>query len=264
MLGMDPHARAGGVSEEELRDLVGTQPDLTAEERRVLGDVFTATDRLIAEVMIPRTEIDFLDGAMTVEEAAAFAVGRPHSRYPVSGRSPDDVLGIVHARDILGATRRHRAGEAAPATVAALARTSLALPDTLPLIEALSQIRRRGHLAIVVDEYGGTAGILTLKDLVEEMIGEIGNDREGPEDAARPGADGAVELDGLLHREDVRQLTGIVLPAGHYDTLAGFVMTKLGRTPRVGDSVDALGHCFTVLEIDGRRAALVGVAPDCV
>ena len=94
------------------------------------------------------------------------------------------------------------------------------------------------------------------------MIGEIGSDREGSEDAAHSDVDGAVELDGLLHREDVRALTGIELPAGHYDTLAGFVMTRMGRTPRVGDSVDALGYWFTVLEIDGRRAALVGVAPD--
>ncbi len=156
LLGMDPRARAGGVSEEELRELVGSQPDLTMEERRVLADVFTATDRLVAEVMIPRTEIDFLAGAMTTDEAVAFVVAHPHSRYPVSGGSPDDVLGVVHARDVLGAARRRRLGETAPATTAALAGTALALPDTLPLIEALSRMRRHGRLAVVVDEYGGT------------------------------------------------------------------------------------------------------------
>jgi putative hemolysin len=258
LLGMDPHARAGGVSEEELRELVGSQPDLTAEERRVLADVFTATDRLVAEVMVPRTEIDFLEGAMTTEEAAAFVVAHPHSRYPVAGRSPDDVVGVVHARDVLGAARRRRLGDTAPATVAAMAGTALAIPDTLPLIEALSRMRRHGRLSVVVDEYGGTAGIVTLKDLVEEMIGEIGTDG----DTALPDVDGAVELDGLLHREDVRARTGITLPAGHYDTLAGFVVTRMGHTPRIGDSVVALGCRFTVLETDGHRAALVRVAPD--
>jgi putative hemolysin len=111
----------------------------------------------------------------------------------------------------------------------------------------------------VVDEYGGTDGIVTLEDLIEELVGEIEDEYDPRRRPVRRLADGSMELDGLLHRDDVRELTGIELPEGHYNTLAGFVVSQLGRTPEIGDHVDALGHRFTVVEMDGRRVALVRV-----
>ncbi|MGH4008236.1 MAG: hemolysin family protein [Pseudonocardiaceae bacterium] len=261
LLGIDPHAKADEVSEEELRDLVGSHEELTPEERRVLTDVFTATDRVLREVMVPRTEVDFLPRSVGVEEAAAYVENRPHSRYPVTGASLDDVVGVVHVRDLLTAAHRRDHGQGGPETVGELAREALALPSSLPLVQALSQMRRHGHLAIVIDEYGGTDGIVTLEDLIEELVGDIEDEYDARGRPSGRREDGSVELDGLLHRDDIKELTGIELPEGHFNTLAGFVISQLGRVPEVGDSVAALGHRFTVTEMDERRVARVRVTP---
>jgi len=261
LLGVDPKAKPDEVSEEELRDMVGTHEELTAEERQVLTDVFTATDRVLNEVMIPRTEVDFLPGALTVEQAAEYVADRSHSRYPVTGQSPDDILGVAHVRDVLTAVHRRDLGRDAPATVAELVREPSLLPGSLPLIQALSRMRRRSHLAIIVDEYGGTDGIVTLEDLLEELIGDIEDEHDPSRQPIGLEADGTIEVDGLMHPDEVRDLTGIVLPPGRYHTLAGFVIDQLGATPRVGAGVDAVGHRFTVLEMDGRRASRVRITP---
>ena len=261
VLGIDPHLKADEVSEEELRDLVSSHEELTPEERRVLTDVFTATDRVLREVMVPRTEVDFLAESSEVEEAAAYVENRPHSRYPVIGDSLDDVRGIVHVRDLLTAAHRRDHGKEGPATVGQLARPALTLPGSLPLVPALSQMRQHGHMAIIIDEYGGTDGIVTLEDLIEELVGDIEDeyDPHGPSSGRRE--DGSMELDGLLHRDDIKELTGIELPEAHFTTLAGFIISQLGRIPTEGDTVEALGHRFTVTEMDGRRVARVRITP---
>ncbi|HEU0090413.1 MAG TPA: hemolysin family protein [Pseudonocardiaceae bacterium] len=261
LLGINPDDKADEVSEEELRDLVGGHEELTPEERRVLTDVFTATDRVLREVMIPRTEVDFLPGSMPLDEATDHVADRPHSRYPVIGDSPDDIFGVVHIREVFTAAHRRSRGQGGPKTVADVAREAPVLPGSLPLVQALSQMRRRGHLAIVIDEYGGTDGIVTLEDLIEELVGEIEDEYDPRDRPSRRFQDGSMELDGLLHRDDVKELIGIELPEGHYNTLAGFVVSQLGHTPQVGDSAETLGHQFTVLEMDGRRAARVRVSP---
>jgi putative hemolysin len=261
LLGIDPNATAGEVSEEELRDLVGSHEELTAEERRVLTDVFTATDRVLQEVMVPRTEVDFLPGSMATHDAADFITERPHSRYPVIGASPDDVRGVVHVRDVMTAAHRRDHGQEAPQTVVELCRQPLMLPGTLALVPALAQMRRDGHLAIIVDEYGGTDGIVTLEDLIEELVGDIEDEYDQRARPSRQLEDGSIELDGLLHRDDVHELAGIELPEGHFNTLAGYVVDQLGHAPQVGDTVEALGHRFTVTELDGRRASRVRVTP---
>jgi len=261
LLGIDPQAKAGAVSEGELRDLVGSNEELTAEERRVLTDVFTATDRVLREVMVPRTEVDFLPGSMATHDAADFITERPHSRYPVIGASPDDVRGVVHVRDVLTAAHRRDHGQEAPQTVVELCRQPLMLPGTLALVPALAQMRQGGHLAIIVDEYGGTDGIVTLEDLIEELVGDIEDEYDLRARPSRQLEDGSIELDGLSHRDDVNELAGVELPEGHFNTLAGYVVDRLGRAPRVGDTVEALGHRFTVTELDGRRASRVRVTP---
>jgi putative hemolysin len=260
LLGIDPHAKTDDVSEEELRVLVSNHEELTPEERRVLTDVFTATDRVLSEVMIPRTEADFLPGTMPIEEAADYVASRPHSRYPVAGDSSDDVLGVAHVRDLLTTVHRGHQRPDQPRTVADIARHAPLLPGTLPLVSALSQMRRRGHLAIVVDEYGGTDGIVTLEDLIEELIGDIEDEYDPSVRPSRRLTDGSIELDGLLHLDDVSETLGVELPAGPYNTLAGFVVSQFGRIPTIGESVEALGHRFTVKEMEGRRLARVGIA----
>jgi putative hemolysin len=261
VFGIDPHTKVDDVSEEELRDLVSSHEELTPEERRVLTDVFTATDRVLREVMIPRTEVDSLPESLEVEQAAADVENRPHSRYPVIGDSLDDVRGTVHVRDLLTAAHRRDHGKEGPATVGELARPALTLPGSLPLVPALSQMRQHGHMAIIIDEYGGTDGIVTLEDLIEELVGDIEDEYDPRGRSIGRREDGSMELDGLLHRDDIKELTGIELPEDHFTTLAGFIISQLGRIPTQGDSVEALGHRFTVTEMDGRRVARVRITP---
>ncbi|GAA3112100.1 hemolysin family protein [Pseudonocardia yunnanensis] len=254
LLGLDPKASDSGVSTEELRDMVRTHRSLGPEERRVLGDVFAAANRSVATAMVPRTEVDFSEADMTVGDAARAVLRGSHSRYPVISADVDDVLGVVHVRDLL--TVLLTDPDAESRKLREIARPVPLLPSGKPLLEALSELRaQRAHLAVVVDEYGGTAGIVTLEDILEELVGEI-EDEYDPQRS--PSADKS-ELDGLLHRDEVADLTGIGLPAGPYETLGGFVQARLGRVPRTGDAVRFGSHRFTVTEMDGRRVAKVRV-----
>jgi putative hemolysin len=253
LAGGDPRAQREQMSDEELRELVNTHETLGEEERRIVEDVFEAGDRQIREVMIPRTEVDFLDASTPVFKAAREALHQPHSRYPVIRGSADDVIGFVHVRDLLDPQmvgRSVRVGE--------LARQSLVLPWTRPILAALADMRREGlHLAIVADEYGGTAGIVTMEDLVEELIGDIKDEYDVDEAETTVHRGGDVEVDGLLNLDDFEDETGIELPEGPYETVAGFLMQQLGRLPKVQDWVDFEDHRIVVREIDGRRVGRV-------
>ena len=254
MLGLDPKAGGEDVTEEELRSMVSTNVELGAEERRVLNDVFGAADRQLSGVMVPRTEVEFLPAATTLADAARDVLDKPHSRYPVIGETVDDVVGVVHVRDLFTAALKDDRSR----TVADITRPVALLPGSKPVLASLTEMRaNRTHLAVVVDEYGGTDGIVTMEDILEQLVGEI-EDEYDP--AAATGAD-STEFDGLLHRDELTALTGIALPEGPYETLAGFVQTGLGRIPIVGDVIDAHGHRFTVVEMDGRRVARVRIAP---
>jgi putative hemolysin len=153
------------------------------------------------------------------------------------------------------------AAKARTTKVSDVTRDVKMLPGTKKVLAALSEMRREGqHLAIVVDEYGGTAGIVTLEDLIEEVIGDIRDEYDAPEQALRfPG--GEMEADGLLNLDEFQEQTGVRLPEGPYETLAGFVMATLGHLPRVGDAVEADHHRLEVTELDGRRVSRVRVAP---
>jgi putative hemolysin len=262
LAGGDPSAQREQMSDEELRELVNTHETLGEEERRIVEDVFEAGDRQIREVMIPRTEVDFLDASTPVFKAAREALHQPHSRYPVIRGSADDVIGFVHVRDLLDPEmigRSVRVGE--------LARQSLVLPWTRPILAALADMRREGlHLAIVADEYGGTAGIVTMEDLVEELIGDIKDEYDVDEAETTVHRGGDIEVDGLLNLDDFEDETGVELPEGPYETVAGFLMQQLGRLPEVGDHVDYEEHRIAVRELDGRRVGrvLVTAVPPAV
>ena len=251
LLGGNPHSGKEQISGEELRDIVAATEELTAEERALIDDVFDAGDRELREVMLPRTEVAFLDASTPVQEAILEVSDAPHSRYPVIRGSADDVVGVVHIRDLLTpdadrGTRR----------VGDLARDTAFFPGTKHVIPALTEMRRlRQHLAIVVDEYGGTAGIVTLEDLVEELVGDIRDEYDT--EASGPRAD----VDGLLNLEDFVDETGVELPDGPYETVAGFVVSQLGELPTLGAVVEVDGHRLTVTELDGRRVARISVTP---
>lgn len=253
LLGGDPQSGKEQITGEELRDIVAAHEELSEEERALIDDVFDAGDRELREVMLPRTEVAFLDASTSVEEAVREVSDAPHSRYPVIRGSADDVVGVVHIRDLLapGVERALRVGD--------LARVLPFFPGTKQVIPALTEMRRlRQHLAIVVDEYGGTAGIVTLEDLVEELVGDIRDEYDT--DTSGPRTD----VDGLLNLEDFEDETGVVLPEGPYETVAGFVVSQLGALPTVGASVEANGHVLTVTELDGRRIARIRVTLEAV
>ena len=254
-LGGDPNANREVMSDEELRDLVSAHESLGEEERRIVDDVFEAGGRQLRELMLPRTEVDFVDAEMPAYKAVKFAAERPHSRYPVMNGSADDIVGFVHVRDLFDpavATRSVRVGD--------LAREVLMLPDTAKLLPTLTEMRRRStHLAIVLDEYGGTAGIVTLEDLVEELIGDIKDEYDDEEGETTRLRSGDVEVDGLLNLDDFSDETGLELPDGPYETVAGWLAAQLGRVPAVGDEAGVNGHKLTITAMDGRRVARVRV-----
>jgi putative hemolysin len=258
LLGGDPKASGESISQEELRDLVAAHESLSSDERRLIDEVFRAGDREVREVMTPRTEVHFLDASMTASRAARQVAESSWSRYPVAGRSEDDVVGFVHVRDLL--LPNHPAGRAA--TVGDLVREVKQLPGTARVLTALTQMRKENrHFAIVVDEYGGTDGIVTLEDLIEEVIGDIYDeyDADVTPDNEEP-ADGPHEVDGLWNLDEFAEATGLQLPEGPYETVAGYVLAVLGRLPVVGDTVTVEGRTLTVLELDGRRIARISVS----
>ena len=256
VLGGDPRVGRQAITEQELRDLVTGAQALSADERHIAGEVFDAGKRQIREVLVPRTEVVFLDAETPVAEAAATAARLPHSRLPVYQDTYDNVIGFVHVRDLLGP-----GAASLSVPVGRISRTVKFLPISKTVLSALSEMRReRAHLAIVVDDYGGTAGIVTLEDLVEELIGDIRDEYDAEQSEATRLHDGEVEVDGLLNLDEFTEQTGIELPEGPYETAAGYVLAALGDLPSVGDSVQAAGRTITVTELDGRRIARLRVA----
>src|SRR5207248_911329 len=195
--------------EEELHDLVAGHQALSPDERQIVGEVFDAGKRQLREVLVPRTEVEFISAGTPLARAVERASSAPHSRFPVYQESYDDVIGFVHVRDLFDP---QYAGK--PLTVGEVCRPVKMLPISKRVLPAMSEMRRdRAHLAIVIDEYGGTAGIVTLEDLVEELIGDT-RDEYDVEASARTLAGGPVEVDGLLNLDEVAEQEGVALPEG--------------------------------------------------
>src|ERR1017187_6456200 len=254
LLGGDPNVGRGTMSSDELRDLVAGHQNLTADERHIVSEVFNAGTRQIREVLVPRTEVDFLPASMPVTQAVSVAARATHSRFPVFEDSYDDVIGFVHARDLLDPGRN------GAARVGDIKRPVKMLPTSKTVMSALSEMRKdRAHLAIVVDEYGGTAGIVTLEDLVEELIGDIQDEYDVDAVNPRQLLGGELAVDGLLNLDEVAEQTGMELPEGPYETVAGYLLAALGHLPGQGESVEVAGRKLTVTQMDGGRIALLRV-----
>jgi len=284
LLGLDPAAASDQISDAELRDLVRTHPDLPEDERRLIDDVFDAGDRSLVEVMRPRADVTFLAADAPIAQAAQLVGALPYSRYPVTGEDFDDVVGFVHVRDLLAPVARAvreadqdpdargRGGvveaivEVAATTVGDVTRPIASLPGTNAVLPTLSTMRRTGaHIAVVVDEYGGTDGIVTLEDLLEELVGDIVDEY----DPVPVRVAGSEDVDAGLTLEDFADRTGVVLADGPYETVAGYVLARLGRIPEPDEAVDVdeAGDApddgsrtlLRVREVDRRRITRVRV-----
>jgi len=249
--GVDPKVQRSQMSEEELLDLVTGHAALTDEERDIVEEVFNASERQVHEVMVPRTEVDFMDASLTVGKAIELAVDKAHSRYPVVRGSSDEVVGFIHVRDLLDTSLANKSTK-----IVELARNIMFLPGTKGILPALSEMRTQGqHLAIVLDEYGGTDGIVTLEDLVEVLIGDIRDEYDEHEnEVSVEERTGDFEIDGLISIDDLIEETKLDIPEGPYETASGFVMHYLGRIPQVNDVVNVNGLRITVLTMEGKRA----------
>jgi len=254
LLGGDPHAAGEQLTEEELRDLVAHHEALEDSERRILRDVLQATDTTVKQAMRPRGDVEFLDADLPLTAAAERVRDLPYSRYPVTGDGFDDIVGFLHVRDLLGV-----AGDD-PRRVRDVVRPVLVVPATNLVLPTMATMREQAiHLAVIVDEYGGTDGIVTLEDLVEELVGDIRDEYDVAEAAD---ADGDVAcVDAGLSLEDFADSTGIELEDGDYETVAGYVVARLGRMPVEGDSVEVAGARLEVVEVVGRRITKVAVRP---
>jgi putative hemolysin len=255
VLGGDPTVSRGVMTEQELRDVVAGYQTLSADQRRIVGEVFDAGRRQIREVLVPRTEVEFLPATMPISEAAEIVRAASHTRFPVYQGSYDDVIGFVHSRDLFGPD-----AERGSPRVGEVCRPVKFLPTSKTVLSALSEMRRENaHLAIVMDEYGGTAGIVTLEDLVEELIGEIRDEYDIEEGPSKQLRSGEMEVDGLLNLDDFAEQTGVELPEGPYETVAGYLLAALGHLPGEGESVEVSGRELAVTQLDGRRIARVRV-----
>jgi CBS domain containing-hemolysin-like protein len=255
-----PGEAGAAHSEEELKLLVsasGSQGVLQEEEQRMLHRVFEFADKDAADVLVPRPDMVALQADTPVADALQVVLERPYTRYPVYAGDLDDILGILHVRDLF---RRVQRGDAERLGLRGMIRPAIVVPETKQLDELLGEFRRSSsHMAIVVDEYGSVAGLVTLEDVLEEIVGEIGDEFDLPDTAIRRVGRGRVRVDGGFAVEDFNDRFGRDLPSDDYHTVGGWVFGELGRAPRVGDVVASDGVRFEVSAVDGPRIVEVDV-----
>jgi len=242
------------LSEAELRMLLGRATEYGAierEEQEMLYKVFDFADKEVADVMVPRPEVVALSVDLPTEESLAAVIESPYTRYPVYRETLDDIVGILHVRDLFSALNDQGF---ANVKIEDLLRTAYIVPETKDLAALLADFRRTNfHMAVVVDEYGTMAGLVTLEDLLEEIVGEIEDEFDLPDESVEHVDDKTVRIDGTFPIDDFNERFGIELPIEDYHTVAGFVFGLLGRAAEEGDEVEYNGLRFRVLETEGSR-----------
>ena len=261
LLGLEsPGAERDPLSEAELRMLLSRsseEGEIEHEEQQMIDKVFVFGDKDAADVMVPRPEVAAVSVEMPPELVLKTVLDSPYTRYPVYRESLDDVVGVLHVRDLFKAV--HDRG-LADVKLEEIVRPAYIVPETKDLASLLQEFRKtNNHFAIVVDEYGGTAGICTLEDLLEEIVGEIEDEFDVSEEQIVQIDDETYHIDGMFSLDDFNARFGTDLPDDDYHTLAGFVFGQLGRAPQPGDDVTFDGMRFDVLEVDGNRIERVAV-----
>jgi putative hemolysin len=246
------HAGDGIRSADELRALVDEAEGagvIPRAQEELLHNVFDFADREARDIMVPAVDVAWIDAELTTDAALDVVVEAPHSRYPVGRGGIDRIAGVVHLYDLVAASRR-----TPDAPVEQIVRPALVVPESKDVGALLREMRERGQqLAIVADEYGMTAGIVTLEDLTEELVGEIQDEYELPDSTLRWIDDRTVEAAGSMTIDDFNEAVGTDLPHGASRTLAGLVFDTLGRRPRVGDEAQVDGVLLRVEEVDALR-----------
>jgi magnesium and cobalt exporter, CNNM family len=254
-LGLQPPGAEDDVhSEAELRMLVSQSTqhgELEQQEQEMLYKVFDFADKEASDVMVPRPEVVALSIDLPPEQCLEAVMDSPYTRYPVYRETLDNVVGILHVRDLFAAMRDRGMHEV---KVEDLIRPAHVVPETKDLAALLAEFRRANqHMAIVVDEYGEMEGIVTLEDLLEEIVGDIEDEFDLPDESIEQVDDDTIRVDGTFPIDDFNERFHATLPDEDYHTLAGFVFGLLGRQPEVGDDISHDGIRFDVLEVEGSR-----------
>ena len=247
------------TSEEELlavADLAVEEAVIEAEERELIESVIELGDTVVREVMVPRPDMVTVTSDFRVADAMEVVILNGYSRIPVCGTGIDDIVGIVHAKDLMRAERDGQEER----TVQELARPAHFVPETKGVADLLREMQReRFHMAIVVDEYGGTAGLVTLEDIIEELLGEIVDEFDVEDPMIEPLPGGDYQVHARMPLDEVNDLLRARLPEGDWDTVGGLLLSELGHVPAEGESVDVAGWQLTALRVQGRRIGRVRV-----
>ncbi|MBI3521965.1 MAG: HlyC/CorC family transporter [Chloroflexi bacterium] len=251
------------VSEEEINALVQTgeeQGVVRQSERDMIRSVFALGDKHVHEVMVPRTDISAIDVNTPINEVFDLIVHDGHSRIPVYEGSPDQIVGVLYVRDLF----KHFAHGDKTLSIRSLLRPAQFVPESKKVDELLREMQQQKvHIAIVVDEYGGTAGLVTIEDLVEEIVGEIRDEYDVEQELVMPVSDHEAVMDGRVPFDEVRETFGLdVETPDDFSTLGGFVVHELGRFPKVGEVVELQGVRFVVEAVEGRRIKRIRVVRD--
>jgi CBS domain containing-hemolysin-like protein len=258
-LGIEPREELAGVrSMEELELMIrssGEEGRLDDDELELLTRAITFTEKVAADAMVPRVSVVGLSRHDSIAELRRTSAATGHSRFPVFGEDLDDIVGVVHVKDSITVPESR-----IPVTpVGEIAQPALQVPESSTLEYLLSELQTAGRgMAVVVDEYGGTAGVVTIEDLLEEIFGEI--EDEYDVEVVETAAEEIDVLSGLLHRHEVEDLIGFEWPEGRYETLGGFLISRLGRFPQIGETIRVGEISFEVLAMDGHRVDQVRVS----
>ena len=261
LFGIQP-APAGVVThtEEELRMIVAQAEDtgvIEEAEEEMLYKVFDFADKEASDVMVPRPEVVAVSVELPAQECLAAVIDSPYTRYPAYRGTLDEIVGVLHVRDLFSALYSDGMQNVA---IADIVRPAYFVPETKDLGALLAEFRRtKQHMAIVLDEYGAMQGIVTLEDLLEEIVGEIADEYDLPDESVQRIDESRVRVDGTFPIDDFNEQFGQELPQEDYHTLAGFVFGELGRAPETGDEVRFDGLRFEVVEVDGARIELLEV-----
>jgi putative hemolysin len=247
-------------SEEELRIILDDSQEggvLEQNETEIIQRIFDFTDMTARQVMVPRVDMVCLPLDASLDDIVTMVTQHRYTSYPIYGENLDDILGMVQVKDILP----HICGEEAPFDIKAIMHSALIVPDMIPVDDLLGQFRRqKTHIAVLVDEFGGTAGLVTMQDLLEEIVGDMSEGIGEDEIEIEPQSDGSALINGKVLLTDVNKRFDLKLEDPHCITLGGLVFKLIGRRPRVGDEVSAEGAHLSVERLDGLRVSLVRLA----
>jgi CBS domain containing-hemolysin-like protein len=247
------------VSEKELLGIVEAAAEdevIEHEERELIESIIEFGDTLAREIMVPRPDMVTLSATASVSSALDSAIEHGYSRFPVTGENLDEVLGIAYTKDLMRVEREGRGH----LPVRDLVRPAHFVPETKPVARLMREMQAgKFHMAILVDEYGGIAGLVTLEDCIEELIGEIFDEYDVEDSEVERLADGELRVDGGLSIDELNELLDLELPDADWDTVGGFVLGTLGHVPEEGENVDHNGYGFAVEKMEGHRIASVRV-----